>query len=202
MSPMSAASKILRISQKNGLVTARDLGAAGIHSQALSRLVKEGKLERVGRGIYRGAASAATEHHGLVLASAAVRGGTVCLLSALSFHGVGTQVPYEVWIAINRLAARPGVAPVGLRVVRFSGPALTEGIEKHRLEGRPVRIYSLAKTLADCFKYRNKIGIDVAVEALRQALSEGKVSPAGIDRFSRICRVQRVMRPYLEALQG
>lgn len=200
MRPVTAEAKVLRISQKKGLVTSHDLGVLGIHTQALSRLVKEGKLERVGRGIYRGTAARATEHHGLVLASAAVPAGIVCLLSALSYHGVGTQIPYEVWIAIDRLAANPGIAPVALKVVRFSGAALEEGVGKYRLEGRTVRIYSLAKTLADCFKFRNKIGTDVAVEALRQALSERKVTPAEIDRFSRLCRVERVMRPYLEAL--
>ena len=143
---------------------------------ALSRLVGEGQLERVGRGIYRAATRQVTEHHGLLLASVAVPAGVVCLLSALSFHSVGTQVPQEVWIAVDRRAARPG--------------------------GRAVRVYNLAKTLADAFKYRNKIGTDVAVEALRQSLAERKVSPAEIDRYSRICRVERVMRPYLEALAG
>jgi predicted transcriptional regulator of viral defense system len=199
---VTAGTKVLRMSQRNGLVTARELEARGLHRQVLSRLVNEGKLTRVGRGIYQSTTEGVTANHGLVLASAAVSGGVVCLLSALSFHGVGTQIPHEVWIAIDRRAARPGIGPIRLRVVRFSGAALTEGVENQRLEGRPVRVYCLAKTLADCFKYRNKIGTDVAVEALRQALSEGKASPGEIDPYSRICRVERVMRPYLEALTG
>jgi len=190
------------MSGRKGIITPGDLVARGIHTQALARLVGEGKLERVGRGIYRAATPQVTGHHGLVLASVAVPAGVVCLLSALSFHSVGTHVPQEVWIAVDRRAARPGGHAVPLWVVRFSGAALTQGIETHRLEGRPVRVYNLAKTLADAFKYRNKIGTDVAVEALRQSLAERKVSPAEIDRYSRICRVERVMRPYLEALAG
>ena len=188
------------MARRLGVITPRDLTARGIHTQALSRLVRDGGLERVGRGIYRAAAPRVTENHGLVLASLGVPGGVVCLLSALVFHSVGTQIPHEVWIAIDRRAYRPGAGAVPLRVVRFSGAALTEGVETHRLEGRTVRVYGLAKTLADCFKYRNKTGTDVAVEALKQSLAERKASPAQIDRYARVCRVERVMRPYLEAL--
>jgi predicted transcriptional regulator of viral defense system len=126
--------------------------------------------------------------------------GVVCLLSALSFHGVGTQLPHEVWLAIQRRARQPSLRYPPLRVVKFSGKAFAEGIEVHRVEGQSVRVYSVAKTLADLFKYRNKIGLDVALEALREAWRERRFTMDEMDRFARICRVERVMKPYLEAL--
>ncbi len=179
---------------------ARDVLRRGIHTQTLTRLVAEGMLERVGRGVYRRPNFDVTENHGLVLAAAAIPGGVVCLLSALVFHGIGTQLPHEVWLALDRRARRPSRAAVPVNVFRFSGSALTFGVETHRLEGQPVRIYSLAKTVADCFKYRNKIGIDVAVEALRESMAEGRLTPADLEPAARVCRVERVLRPYLEAL--
>jgi predicted transcriptional regulator of viral defense system len=126
--------------------------------------------------------------------------GIVCLLSALQFHGIGTQVPSEVWIAVDRRARRPALAYPPLRVMRYSGAALTEGIEAHRLEGQTVRVYNVAKTIADCFKYRNKIGVDVALEALREAWRERRFTMDDLHRYAGICRVQRVLRPYLELL--
>jgi predicted transcriptional regulator of viral defense system len=183
-----------------GVVLTRDLVRRGIHRQALTRLVATGELERVGRGVYRSPGADVTEHHGLVLAAAAVPQGVVCLLSALAFHGIGTQLPHEVWLALDRRARKPATSAAPLSLVRFSGPALTFGIQTHLLEGQPVRVYSLAKTVADCFKYRNKIGMDVAVEALRDSLAEGRVTPAELEPAARACRVSRVLRPYLEAL--
>jgi predicted transcriptional regulator of viral defense system len=171
-----------------------------VHTQHLTSLVREGTLERVARGRYRLAGSPITEHHGLVLAAAIVPRGVICLISALSFHGLGTQLPAQIWIAIDRRARRPKDTYPPLRVLRFSGRALTSGIETHRLEGHAVRIYSIAKTLADCFKYRNKIGLDVALEALREAWRKRRVTVEDINRFARVCRVERVMRPYLEGL--
>ena len=122
----------------------------------------------------------------------------VCLLSALQFHGLTTQQPHEVWIAVGVKAHRPAIAWPAVRVVRFSGAALSEGVENHKLEGVPVRVYGIAKTVADCFKYRRKIGIDVAIEALRDALRK-RVSVDEIYRFAKICRVANVIRPYLES---
>lgn len=191
---------VLAAASRNGVVLARDLLRRGIHTQTLTRLVAEGQLARVGRGVYRRPEADVTEHHGLVLATAAVPNGVVCLVSALGFHGIGTQLPHEIWLALDRRARRPSASPVPVRVVRFSGPALTFGVETHSLEGRRVRVYSLAKTVADCFKYRNKIGIDVAVEALRESLAEGRLTPAGLLPAARVCRVEQVLRPYLEAL--
>lgn len=191
---------ILELAGEKGVVLTRDLVRQGIHRQAVTRLVAEGELEHVGRGVYRSPKADVTEYHGFVLATAAVPKGVVCLLSALAFHGIGTQLPHEVWLALDRRTRKPTTAAVPLRLVRFSGPGLTFGIQTHRLEEQPVRIYSLAKTVADCFKYRNKIGIDVAVEALRESITEGRLTPAELEPAARACRVERVLRPYLEAL--
>jgi predicted transcriptional regulator of viral defense system len=126
--------------------------------------------------------------------------GIVCLISALNFHQIGTQLPADVWIALDRRSRRPALRYPPLHVVRFGGPALSEGIESHRIEGVRVRIYSVAKTVADVFKYRNKIGLDVALEALREAWRARRFTMDEIYRYARVCRVERVMRPYLEAL--
>jgi predicted transcriptional regulator of viral defense system len=124
----------------------------------------------------------------------------VCLLSALSFHGLTTQLPPEVWLALPEKARRPHLEYPRLRVARFSGAALSEGIERHTIESVGVRVYSAAKTVADCFKYRNKIGIDVAVEALKDFTRTHRGGANALARFARICRVSRVMQPYLDSI--
>lgn len=191
---------VLELARERGVLTARDVASEGIHTEVLSRLVRNGDLERVSRGQYRLPDQPVTEHHGLALAATSVPRGVICLVSALAFHGIGTQLPAEVWIALDRRARRPAAKYPPLRVVRFSGAALDQGIETHEIEGRTVRIYGLAKTIADCFKYRNKIGLDVALEALHDAWRRRKVAIAELNRFARVCRVERVMRPYLEAM--
>lgn len=202
MTQTASRERLMRLARSRGLVSARQVAKLGIHTQALSRLVKEGLLERVARGQYRPADHPVTEHHGLALAAATVPGGVICLLSALGFHGLGTQLPFEVWMAMDRRARKPALRYPPLRVVRFTGPALTAGVETHTLEGQSVRVYNVTKTLADCFKYRNKIGLDVVLEALGEAWRKRCFTMDEIDRFARICRVERVMRPYLEALVG
>lgn len=192
--------RALKLARRRQGVTARELMEAGIHTQVLSRLVADGKLERVARGLYRPPEYAATEHHGLAIAAAAVPHGVVCLLSALQYHGIGTQLPSQVWIAIDRRARRPALRYPPLRIVRYTGAALTQGVERHTVEGREVRVYCVPKTIADCFKYRNKIGLDVALEALREGWRKRRFTMDEIDRYASVCRVQRVMRPYLETL--
>lgn len=192
--------RTLKLARRRQGVTAREVAEAGIHRQVLSRLVAAGELERVARGLYRRPEQPISEHHGLAIAAAAVPRGVVCLLSALQYHGVGTQLPREVWIAIDRRARRPSLRYPPLRIVRYSGAALTAGVESHIVEGRTVKVYNVAKTVADCFKYRNKIGLDVALEALREAWRERRFTMDELDRYAAICRVQRVMRPYLEVL--
>lgn len=182
------------------MLTRRDIVRAGIHTQTLTRLVREGALERVGRGTYRLPGAPITRHHGLALAAAAVPRGMVCLLSALLFHDIGTQLPWQVWLAIDRRARRPVVEYPPLRLVRFSGEALTEGVETHRLEGVDVRVTSPARTVADAFKYRNKVGLDVAIEALREGWRDRRFTVEELERAARVCRVERVMRPYVETV--
>jgi predicted transcriptional regulator of viral defense system len=174
--------------------------AAGFHSQTLTRLVEAGKLERVARGRYRLPNAPTTEHHGLALVAATVPKGVICLLSALSFHRIGTQLPHEVWIALDRRDRRPALEYPRLRVMRFGGEALTAGIETHRVEDESVRVYSVAKTIADAFKYRNKIGLEVALESLREGWRARRFTMDEIQHHARICRVSRVIQPYLEAL--
>jgi predicted transcriptional regulator of viral defense system len=192
--------RTLRLARRAQGVTPRELAIKGIHRQMLTRLVAQGRLERIARGVYRLPGEPITENHGLAIAAAAVPRGVVCLLSALQYHNIGTQLPSQVWIALDRRAWRPKLRYPPLQVVRFTGKALSAGIETHRLEGRPVKIYRLAKTVADCFKYRNKIGLDVALEALRAGWRARRFTMDELDRYAAICRVQRVMRPYLEAL--
>ncbi len=192
--------QILRLLGRRGVLGTGEATRLGVHSQALTRLVADGVLKRVARGRYRLTSRPITEHHGLVVVARAVPLGVICLLSALEFHGIGTQLPAEVWVAIDRRARAPTLRFPPLRVTRFGGLAFTEGVETHRVERETVRIFGVAKTLADLFKYRNRIGIDVALEALREAWQTRRVTMAEIDRFARICRVERVMRPYLEAL--
>jgi predicted transcriptional regulator of viral defense system len=193
-------SRLLTMVRRRGIVGAQEATRAGIHSQQITRLVTDGVLERVARGQYRLADRPVTEHHALAVAARAVPRGVICLLSALTVHGIGTQLPAEIWIAIDRRARAPRVRELPLEVVRFSGAAFKEGIETHRIEGEPVRVYGVAKTLADLFKHRNKVGIDVAIEALREAWRGKKFRIEALDRAAAICRVERVMRPYVEAV--
>jgi len=200
MDARSGREQILAMARDQGTLTRRDIVRAGIHTQTLTRLVREGALERVGRGTYRLPTAPITEHHGLALAAAAVPRGIVCLLSALSFHEIGTRLPSEVWLAIDRRARRPVVDYPPLRIVHFSGEALTEGVETHCVEGVDVRVTSPARTVADLFKYRNKIGLDVAIEALREGWRDRRFTIEELDRAARVCRVERVMRPYVETV--
>lgn len=197
---MSASTRILQLARRFGSVTRQDVVAERIHTQHLSRLVRAGELERVAPGHYRLPTAPVTEHHSLAVVAAVAPKAAICLLSALSFHEIGTQLPHQVWIAIDRRARRPTLRYPPLQVVRFSGAAFTEGIQAHAVEGQIVRVYSVAKTLADLFKYRNKIGLDVALEALREAWRARRFTMSDIHRYARICRVERVMTPYLEAL--
>lgn len=191
---------VLALVRAAGILRSRDLATHGIAREHLRRLHQRGQLERVARGLYALPGNQANQHRSLAEAAKRVPQGVVCLLSALRFHGLTTQAPFEVWLAIDPKARRPQVADLPLRIVRFSGPALREGVEQHAIDGVPVRVYSLAKTVADLFKYRNKIGLDVALEALRDAWRGRRVTMEELWRYAQVCRVSTVMRPYLEAL--
>ena len=180
-----------------GIFRSRD---AGVSRSTLARLAKAGDVERVGRGLYARTRARITEHHTLVEAAVRVPHGVVCLLSALRFHKLTTQSPHEVWLAINVSARKPKTDWPPLRIVRFSGPALTFGVETHRIENVEVRVTSREKTVADCFKYRNKIGLDVAIEALRDYLRSRRRSVDALMEAAAASRVKNVIRPYLEAL--
>jgi predicted transcriptional regulator of viral defense system len=202
MRKLTAEKRTVDIVARRGLVHARDVKARGLHTQVLTRLVREGKLERASRGWYRLPLSGyeMTEHHGLVLATAAAPKGVVCLISALQFHEIGTQLPRQVWIALPRGARTPAIEYPAVRVVHVSDESFTAGVEKHTLEGQKVRVYGVAKTIADCFKFRNVIGMDVALEALNEGWRERKFKMSDVAEHARICRVWNVLRPYLEAI--
>lgn len=192
--------KVLEAVKKAGVLRPRDLDRYGIARQYLGRLEQAGKLQRIGRGLYALPDAQPTEHRDLAEVAKRVPSGVICLLSALRFHELTTQAPHQVWIAIDRKARRPRMDQPPLRVVRFSGAALHEGVEEHVLEGVSARVFSPAKTIADCFKYRHKIGLDVAIEALREGRHSRRCSMDELWRYAGICRVRNVMRPYLEAL--
>jgi predicted transcriptional regulator of viral defense system len=192
--------RALELIEKLELARPRELEAHGISRAQLSRLLNEGLLFRQSRGIYFTARHAPTTEHTLAHVAKRVPRGVFCLLTALRFHGLTTQSAPEVWIALPEKARRPRLDYPRLRVARFSGAALTEGIENYLVEGVAVRVYSPAKTVADCFKYRNKVGVDVAVEALRDFSRKHRGGATELARFARICRVSRVMQPYLDAI--
>jgi len=191
---------ILTLVKRLGVVRPADFEARGIPRARIYRLVAKGLLKRRARGVYVASDHPYTAEHALAQVAKRVPNGVVCLLTALRFHELTTQLPPEVWIALPEKARRPRLDDPRLRVTRFSGAALTAGIETHRIEGVDVRIYSASKTVADCFKYRNKIGIDVAVEALKDFTHRHRSGAGDLARFARICRVSRVMRPYLDAV--
>ena len=179
---------------------ARDAAERGVDSRALRRLVHEGTVERLGRGLYRRADAEITEHHTLAAVCARVPGAIVCLLSALSIHELTTQLPWQEWIAIPHKARTPRVSGLPVRVVRFSGAALRYGVVNTTYEGVPVRITSPARTVVDCFRFRRLVGNDVAIEALRDALLDRKTTVAEIWRAAEVCRAKSLVRPVLEAL--
>ena len=196
----SSQERILTLVREACVLRPRDLEAHGIPRQYLRGLREQGLVERVGRGLYIAADAEPTEHHGLAEASKRVPRGVICLFSALQFHGLTTQSPFEVWMAVERTARRPKVADLPLRIVRFSGDAWSYGVEEHPVQGVEVRVYGPSKTVADCFKYRNKIGLDVALEALRATWRGKRATMDQLWRAAGVCRVQNVMRPYLESL--
>jgi len=196
--PAERARKLLG---KMGMARSRDLEREGLSRSQIQRLVRQDILERVSRGLYRLVGAPLAETQDFALAARRVPGGVVCLLSALRFHGLTTQNPFEVWMAIERKAWRPKEEHPPLRLVYLSGAVFEERVEEHDLDGVILRVYSAAKTVADCFKFRNKIGIDVALEALREYL---RIHPKELDELWRCARLDRVtstMRPYLEAVQ-
>ena len=197
---LSRIDTIISLAKEKGMIRPRDLDGYGIPRAYLSRLCDKGKLERLSRAIYAVPGSKITEHYSLVQTCKRVPKGVICLLSALRFADLTTQSPSDIWIAIDRKARLPKSDGLPLRFVRFSGDALYSGVELHVIEGVEIKVYSPAKTVVDCFKYRNKIGLDVALEALRECWHERRCSMGELWHFAKICRMSNVMRPYLESL--
>ena len=191
---------ILDLAAERGLIRPRDLAEHGLPTVLLTRLVRQGRLQRVGRGLYALPDRPVSEHNTLAEVARKHPHAIVCLLSALRFHDLTTQSPFEVWLAIPNKARAPKMDYPPLRIVRFSGEALTVGVEEHVIDGVPVRVTSVARTVADCFKFRNKIGLDVALEALQEAWRAKRVSMDELWRYATLCRVANVMRPYMESL--
>lgn len=177
----------------------KDVRALGMSFRELQRQVGSGAVEKVAPGLYRLSAVEPTELESVATVCAAVPGAIVCLLSALVMHDIGTQLPNQVWIAIDRKARRPTRLPYPVRVMRFSGPMLRYGIVTREALGVRIQVTSPARTVVDCFRYRNKIGLDVALEALRDVLRRRTVSVDAIMRAAEVCHVSTVIRPYLEA---
>jgi predicted transcriptional regulator of viral defense system len=188
------------LARKQGIIRARDLKRLGLPSVYLGRLVGQGRLVRRARGVYSAPQQEINGTYDWELACLRLPRGVLCLLSALVYHGIGTQNPAEVWMAIDIKAWRPRATYPRMRIVRFSGAALTHGVVTVRAGRSTLRVYSSAKTVADCFKYRHKIGLEVAVEALREGWRARKFTLEQLAESARICRVRHVIQPYLEML--
>ena len=192
--------QVLRLARARTLLRARDLTQQGLPTIALTRLVQAGKLERVARGLYGIPGAKISEHRSLAEVAARVPKGVVCLLSALRLHEIGTQAPQEVWIAIPPHMASPRLDQPAIRVVRMSEAALAEGVDRLKIDGVDVPVFNAARTVVDCFRFRNKIGLDVALEALRDGWSRRKFTLDDLWRHATRGRVANVMRPYIEAI--
>ncbi len=195
----SFTERVLAITKKRRIIRPRDLEQLGIPREYLLRLMRSGVLHRSGRGMYELVESSPTEHHTLAVVAKEIPSGVICLLSALRFHELTTQQPSEVWLGIPVRARHPNISTTAHQVVRYSDTTFKAGVDTHRIEGVTVRIFNPAKTVADCFKFRNKIGLDVALEALKDALRQRKATVDEITHFANICRVPKIMRPYIEA---
>ena len=192
--------QVLRLVRKRTLLRARDLAHQGLPTITLTRLVQAGKLERVARGLYGLPGAEISEHRSLAEVSARVPKGVVCLLSALRVHEIGTQAPHEVWIAIPPHMVSPRLDQPAIRVVRMSDEALAEGVDRMNIDGVDVPIFNAARTIVDCFRFRNKIGLDVGLEALRDGWSQRKFTLDVLWRHATRGHVANVMRPYIEAI--
>ena len=194
------ANEVKALAKALGVLRPKDLADRKIPRTVLSRLCEKGEMTRTGRGLYIVSAENVTENHSFAEVARAVPHGVICLLSALRYHGLTTQLPGDVWLAIGSHARRPKERAVSIRPIHFSKETLKEGVEIHEIEKVKVKIFNPAKTVADCFKHRNKIGTDVAIEALRECWQKKKATSDELWRFAKICRVSNVMQPYLESI--
>jgi predicted transcriptional regulator of viral defense system len=193
--------RALDLLYRKGLLRASDLDAIGVPRVVLSRLTASGQMKRVGRGLYRLPGSSQSEYESLATVAVKVPQAVFCLLTALQFHELTTQLPRHIWIAMPRGSHTPRIDYPPVKMVQMAGDAYSAGIEEHERDGAKLRVYSIAKTVADCFKYRNKIGLDVALEALKEVRAKRSASADDLWRYAKICRVTNVMRPYLEVIE-
>lgn len=200
MPTQTQAARLLEYVQDHGMVRPRDLAAIDVPRSVLKRLVDRGEIMRRSRGVYTMPDHEPTRHTDLAEVCARAPKATVCLISALEFHELTTQIPRAVWIMVDRAGHRPKIDHPPIRVVYASGEMLHAGIDTHRIEGVAVRVTNPAKTVADCFKYRRHVGQDVAIEALRDCLRQRKATPGEVYEFARIDRVAKTIRPYIEAM--
>jgi predicted transcriptional regulator of viral defense system len=192
--------RVLDLIDHHGLVRARDVQRAGIPTVVLTRLVRAGILDRVARGLYTRASAPVSEHVSLAEVAKLAPKGVICLLSALAFHGLGTQNPHRVWLALPHKTTPPSTTPVRLAVVRMHPHALEAGAVTHRIDGTPVPIFDPSKTIADLFRFRTRVGLDVALEALKAYWTSNARNPEALRHYARIDGVEKVLQPYLEAL--
>jgi len=192
--------KVLYMLRDSPILHARDFSKAGIGSKNLTRMVIKKEIQRIDRGLYTTPGYIPGTYHSLIEASKLIKNGTICLLSALSYYEIGTQNPSVVWIALNRKMRVPRVKNHPIRIAQFSGKAYEEGRTIISVDSTEIHIYNIPKTIADCFKYRNKIGLDVAIEALKEVLLQKKATMDELIYYAEICRVKKIMTTYMEAI--
>jgi predicted transcriptional regulator of viral defense system len=193
--------RVLALASQKGLLRSSDLDAIEAPRVALTRLAAAGLLDKVGRGLYRLPSHPGSEHEGLAAIATKVPQAVFCLLTALQFHELTTQLPRQIWIAMPRGSHVPRIDSPPIKMVQMTGEVYSEGIKTVERDGVKLRVYGIAKSVADCFKHRNKIGLDVALEALKDVRAERKATTDELWRYAKICRVANVMRPYLEATE-
>ena len=196
----SKRQQVIDLVRGQSVIRPRDLKEYGLPKDYLYILAQEGVIERIGRGLYQWPNKDLGRHHSLIEISKLAPKAVVALLSALNYHNITTQNPHQIWLAIDRKAWRPEISYPPVRFVTMSAESLHSGVETHLIEGVPIKVFNPAKTVVDCFKYRGKIGLDVALEALREGWSSRKFTIDELQNYAKICRVQKVMQPYLESL--
>ena len=201
MSADTHTQRVLDLAHQKGLLRTSDLDAIEAPRVVLTRLTSAGLLDKVGRGLYRLPSHTGSEHEGLAVVATKVPQAVFCLLTALQFHELTTQLPRQVWIAMPRGSHVPRLDYPPLKMVQMTGDVYAAGVEEHQRDGVTLRVYGAAKTVVDCFKHRNKIGLDVALEALRDVRAKRKAMADDLWRYAKLCRVTNVMRPYLEATE-
>ncbi len=200
MAQTTQRDRTIDLLRHNGIMRLTDLRAHGIHAPTLSRMVEEGEIARRGRGLYELTDAEITLSHSLAEIAVRVPKGVICLISALAYHEITLQSPKSIWLAIGEKDRKPRIDHLAVRVLHFGDAALNSGVQTVRIDGVAVKIFSPAKTVVDCFRYRRIVGLDVALEALRLALRSRKATPDDIVRFAKALRIWSVLRPYLESV--